>query len=261
MMKIVTRLFVEIRTVAAVLALAMSGGAWAQNRLELGLFGGVSYYMGDLNPSQQFKDPRPSFGVIGRYVLTDRMAVKGNVVLAGLEGHYPGSGDLYVGGSTTSADGSEATPDASYDFSRTIADAGAMFELNFMSYDHVFRKETRFTPYVTAGLAATCYKRYAGGNKAKPHFVLSLPFGFGAKYKVNEWLRLGLEWTLRKTFEDDLDVTTGTEGTIDPSDPYRNGHRALTHNNDWYSLCGMTLTFSMWPRKVKCSDGMRGFNR
>lgn len=257
------------RVVIAVMFLMQSTVILSQNRFELGLFGGTSYYMGDLNPSQQFKNSRPAFGLVGRYIFTDRIALKADAVVAGLKGSYPGSGDIYAAPYdkyhyvVTDEDGTQhtVTKDVEYSFEQNIVDLGAMIELNFMSYDHVFKKETRFTPYVTVGLAATAYKRYSNNEESKPHFVLSLPFGFGAKYKVNKWLRLSLAWTLRKTFTDDLDVTSSTQDNINPSDPYGFGTSKLTHNNDWYSLAGVTVTFSMWPRQVKCSDGMRRFNR
>lgn len=46
----------------------------AQDRLELGLFGGGSYYLGEMNPSQQFKKTRPAAGFFARYMANDRIA-------------------------------------------------------------------------------------------------------------------------------------------------------------------------------------------
>jgi len=222
-----------------------------QDKLELGLFLGASYYLGDVNPSQHFKDTRPAIGFIGRYAFSDRLAAKLNVTGARLEGEYPSGGDVYL-----NHDAKE------YEFERTILDLGLTGEFNFMSYDHMFFKnKSRFTPYLTLGLAATCYKSYEEESDGKQRIVLSLPFGIGAKYKINEWLRVGLEWTMRKTFCDDLDLVGDIRGTIDPSDPYGIGDHTWTHNNDWYSLAGVTVTISMWPRKLECNDGTRSFNK
>ena len=234
-----------------VIMVLISGMTYAQDKLELGLFLGGAYYMGELNPSQQFKKMRPSFGGVGRYVFTDRFAVKGNVVVTNLAGEYPWSGDKYV--NWENGDG--------YEFDRTILDIAVMGEFNFMSYDHLFQKQTRFTPYVALGIGTTCYKSYVEKEGGKQTFILSLPFGIGAKYKVNKWLRLGFEWTWRKTFVDDLDVMEVYEVKIDPNDPYKIGVHQKTHNNDWYSLCGVTVTLSMWPRKLECNDGLRDVNR
>lgn len=224
----------------------------AQDKLELGLFLGASYYMGELNASQQFRMTRPAAGVVGRYVFTDRIAVKANVTAVSIAGKYPWSGDVYLH--------SDAS-DNEYKFDRTFIDAAVMGEVNFLSYDHMFRKkQTRFTPYITVGVGAACYEQYTDKNDGETVFVLSLPFGFGVKYKANKWLRLGLEWTLHKTFADDLDYM-GETNSIDPSDPYGFNTTSATHNNDWYSCIGAIITLNMWPRALKCNDGVRNFEQ
>lgn len=234
-----------------ILMILIAERAYSQDKMELGLFLGGSYYMGDLNPSQQFKMMRPAFGGVGRYAFSDRLAAKGSIIVANLAGEYPVSGDKYV--RWENADG--------YEFDRIIVDVALMGEFNFMSYDHIFHKHTRFAPYITMGVGTICYKRYGEKEGGKQTFILSLPFGLGAKYKVNKWLRLGFEWTWRKTFVDDLDVVEINHAKIDPNDPYQIGEHRKTHNNDWTSMCGVTVTMSMWPRKLECNDGLRAVNR
>ncbi|WP_233248594.1 hypothetical protein, partial [Desulfonatronum sp. SC1] len=68
------------------------------------------------------------------------------------------------------------------------------------------------------------------------------------------WMKLGAEWTFRKTFTDDLDLI-GFNNPIDPSDPYRFNQNTLSHNNDWYSVVGLYMTFSIFSRRDKCHDG------
>lgn len=240
----------------------------AQDKLELGLFLGGAYYMGDLNPSQHFMKLRPSVGVLGRYAITDRLAAKLNITAARIAGEYPSGGNIYlhhegVTSSTVTPEGEVlTTTDGEYEFKRTLLDVGLTGEFNFMSYDHMFFKEkSKFTPYLTLGLAATCYKSYKEKSDGEQRFVLSLPFGIGAKYKINKWMRVGMEWTMRKTFCDDLDLVDGEVGKVDPSDPYGFNEKVMTHNNDWYSLIGLTVTFSMLPRKLECNDGTKNFNK
>lgn len=243
--------------------------ALSQDKLELGLFGGVSYYMGDLNPSQQFMKPRPAIGFVGRYAFSDRTAAKLNATVGGIAGEYPKQGDIYKnyhGVTRAVVDETGRTvnqKDSTYNFDRALLDIGLMAEFNFRSFDHQFMKDqSRFTPYITAGLAMTAYKRYDNSDDdGHLVFVLSLPFGAGVKYKATQWLRLGLEWTLRKTFVDDLDYVGNSDGKVDPNDPYGFDYHTSTHNNDWYSFCGVTVTISMWPRKLECNDGMKSFNR
>lgn len=220
--------------------------AKAQNRFEIGVFGGAGSYYGDLNPSTPFKNSHPALGGLVRYNMTDRIAFKGSAILTELSGEYPSEGVLFPNAS-----------DVSYAFSRTIVDLSAQMELNFMSYDHPFVTNTRFTPYLTYGVATTIYKRYGDemqNEENKTVFVLSLPFGVGAKYKLNSWIRVGAEWSFRKTFVDDLDYVGGS-GIVNPDDPYGFDEKALTHNNDWYSFAGITVTFSFSRRKTACNGG------
>lgn len=245
----------------------------AQDRLEMGFMGGVSYYLGDLNHTQHFKSPRPAAGFVARYMVNDRIAARANVFGGGIAGEYPGMGDKYpVIVPSTGADmsavrgsdfiGKSAKVDSEYDFSRVLVSVDLMGEFNFRSFDHVFNQgESRWAPYMTLGLGATFYKSYVDEPTGKTDFVLSLPFGLGIKYKLFKWLRVGLEWTMHKTFADDLDLVEPKANQINPNDPYGSKHHTVTHNNDWYSFCGITLTASMLPRKLSCNDGLRKFNK
>ncbi len=217
----------------------------AQDRLELGGYVGTSYYMGDLNPQQQFYQPSLAVGGLGRYVLTDRFAIKGTVGIAGIKGSYPNSKMRFPQG------------DAPYSFNRKMADATLQMEFNFASYDHAFVSSTNFTPYLTLGLGTTVYKRFpteVGKNSEQTVFILSLPFGIGAKYKINKWIRVGAEWSFRKTFVDDLDVV-GFNLPINPEDPYGFNNEGNIHNNDLYSVVSVHVTFSLLRRKTECKSG------
>jgi opacity protein-like surface antigen len=218
----------------------------AQDRLELGGFIGTSYYLGDLNPGGHFANPHLAIGAIGRYVVNDRWALKGAYTFGTISGGFPKEGLTYP---TTSND--------SYAFERKLNDLALMAEFNFLSYDHAFLSKTVFTPYITVGLATTMYSRFdidSPSSDGTTVFVLSLPFGAGMKYKLTNWVRVGVEWTLRKTFVDDLDYTGGIS-PVDPSDPYGFGQMQMSHNNDWYSFAGVTLTFNLVRRKTSCNSG------
>ncbi len=245
---------------ACIVALCVPQNTLSQDKLDIGLFGGASFYMGDLNMNKIFVYTRPAIGGIVRYNFTDRLAAKADAIVGWIAGEYPTKNhDLYIG-----------YPNE-YEFSRAIVDLSVTGEFNFRSYDHMFdKKHSRWTPYVTLGLGGTFYKRYTEDvvenledkekNKTKQVFILSLPFGIGAKFKVNDWLRLGVEWTFHKTFADDLDYVGREIGDIDTRDPYNFNVTTRWHNNDWYSFLGVMVTFSMWPRRLECNDGLRNFN-
>jgi hypothetical protein len=221
-------------------------GAGAQVKLEGGPYLGVSWYNGDLNPNRQFQSIQPAFGGIVRYSVNDRIAFRGGALLAGISGDYPQQ-SVYL----------PTSSDDAYHFNREVLDLTALLELNFFSFDHPTNKESVFTPYFSLGIGSVFYKRYTednGNHDEKPTFVLSLPFGAGVKWKVNDWVNVGAEWTLRKTFVDDLDVV-GQNNAVNGSNPLGFQNTALTHNNDWYSVVGVYATFNLYTGRDKCRDG------
>ncbi len=229
------------------LMLILFCNAKAQDRIELGLIGGVSYYIGDLNPNKQLYKPGPAFGGIARYILTDRLAVKGSAMIMNISGDYSANEVNYpnVGGG--------------YSFKRNLGDASLQMEFNFKSYDHPFIGTTVFTPYVTFGLGTTVYKRFSSeneNNSERTVFILSLPIGIGVKYKLNKWIRVGAEWSFRKTFVDDLDYRDRRYiPFVSSEDPYGFEGGTKIHNNDLYSFVGVMVTFSMFSRRTDCYSG------
>ena len=219
----------------------------AQDRVEVGGFLGTSYYLGDLNPGTQFRNPHLALGGIVRYVLTDRVVFKGTAMFGTISGEYPQK-KVKLNERNTNR----------YSFERSLLDVAAMVEYNFMSYDHRFISNTNFTPYLTFGIGTTIYNRYtidSGSGDGDPVFVLSLPFGAGVKYKLTDWIRIGAEWTFRKTSVDDLDVVPDGNSPVDPADPFGFGHTSSIHNNDWYSFAGVYVTFNLFRRKNECKSG------
>ena len=222
----------------------------AQDKVEMGGFLGTSYYLGDLNPQKQFYQPGISFGGVARYVLTDRYALKGTLGAARIKGSYPDNNVLLPEGNT------------SYSFSNMLVDGTVQMEFNFKSYDHPFISGSKFTPYLSLGLGTTVYKRISvetGNDTNQTVFILSLPFGIGAKYKINKWIRVGAEWSFRKTFVDDLDLEEQREHvpgtTPNPGDPYGFNNDGKIHNTDMYSIASVMVTFSLFRKKAQCNGG------
>src|SRR4030042_2240422 len=73
-------------TIILFLTVIHSGTAFALELPNLGLFPGTSYYLGDINPTRHFYHPSISLGVIYRYNLNTRYALKGNVYFVQLSG-------------------------------------------------------------------------------------------------------------------------------------------------------------------------------
>jgi len=211
----------------------------SQALIEGGPFLGISWYNGDLNPERLFYNIHPAFGGLVRYSINDRLGFKGSYTLGKISGEYPIKKVII-----------REEENLRYEFSRMVHDVAIMFEVNFFSFDHPHKKSTSFSPYLAFGAGTIFYKRFEE-NKEIPHFVLSLPFGIGVKWKLKKGLRVGAEWSMRKSFADDLDYT-GYNNPVNPSDPYGFNQWKAAHNNDWVSFVGAYVSVVMWNRRHKC---------
>jgi hypothetical protein len=251
-------------------------------RSELGLFGGVSYYVGDLNPSGHFVFSHPGFGLIYRYNISPRFALK-------INGFY---------GTLSASDAvSKANVERNLSFKSYISDISVQIELNFLKYitghDKYF-----ISPYIFTGISlfnfnpkaqyeGTWYALQPLGTEgqgttlpdAKPRYSLTnvaIPFGLGLKYSPAKFLCIGLEWGLRKTFTDYIDDVSTVYPDLDPAGTFaaENGaiavalsdrtiheegvvvnneglQRGNSKTKDWYSFAGLFIQF-----RIKSHNGL-----
>ena len=244
----------------------LSFGARAQS-YEAGIFGGCSYYLGDLNPGNQFNNIKPAFGLLVRYNLDTRWTFK-------LSGYH---------GEVKSNDVNESR---NLKFNSKITEISAQVELSFLPY-FTGSLRTYFTPYIFAGVSMFMFNPKADGVKlrdigtegqladfdGKKEYKLtnlSIPFGFGLKYSLTKKIGLGVEWGIRKTFTDYIDDVSTTyylDGhSIDP----RNINQALSDptfdhqpymergdptKNDWFAFAGITITYKFNLKgQARCLD-------
>jgi hypothetical protein len=124
------------------------------------------------------------------------------------------------------------------EFMRSIFSADVTGEINLFSYDHQFISSSVFSPYLAIGIGTMGYKKIMETDTVL-NFAFSMPMGVGVKYKISKRLRIGAEWTFYKLFVDDVDN-------------YSSIGNALTHNNDWFSVFKIYITFGFLRRKSEC---------
>src|SRR5450830_1552314 len=105
----------------AVLFLLPAGMKGQAYRMELGLLGGGSSYMGDANSTKPLMNEQATFGLLGRYNLNGSMALKANLLSGGVSGSTIGDANAYLNGEELQ-------------FNRRFVDAGIQFELGFYQY-------------------------------------------------------------------------------------------------------------------------------
>lgn len=200
---------------------------------ELGILGGVSYYNGDANSTRIFKENHLAYGGLLRAHVTDRFMIKINAIRGGASGDTHNFDDVLPHGQEAS-------------FEQKFWDIGLHFEHNFLKYGLSYwdREQKRHTPYVLIGPGLSIYKQWSGNQ-----LTFNLTFGVGYKFKINERMNLGVEWSMRKLFVDDFDVTTSKNVIL--RDPYHMG-RSWIKNNDYYTCAFIFLSVDLLKRKGAC---------
>lgn len=202
--------------------------SFGQGRTEYGIFLGTSYYNGDINHSKQFYSPSLGLGLLAKYNINRH-------IIIGLKGYY----GMLNGNDADFSQIENQTRNAS--FSTSVIDVSAIVEFNFMSYTSsgfIKKNNERFTPFAFLGIGGNYVFNSSGYTNP-----VSIPFGLGFKYNIFERVTLGLEWSFRKTFNDQIDGVINIQDTN--NDP-------TIHNDDWYSFFGVFVTYKIFKEAIDC---------
>ena len=204
-------------------------------KYEIGGMAGGSLYMGDANKTTLFKNLNTGAGVVFRYNANFRIAFKADLAWAKVSGNTVGLDNAFP-------DNAQAS------FNRNLFELGGQFEFNFFPYSDQFAylNTKRFTPYMLIGLGITF--DLGGGNT---FFSPNIPVGAGIKYKLKNRINVGGEFTFRKLFRDNLDVTDDSNRILD--NPYGIGG-SVFKNKDWYSLLMFSVTYDFGFRNCQCNN-------
>lgn len=244
---------------------------------EIGVLGGTSFYIGDISHSTIFSECGYSFGVIYRYNISPRWAVKANVIFAEIHASDAKSNNNY---------------ERNLSFRSPITEISAQMELNFFKLYNQ-KGYNRFSPYIFGGVALFSFNpqtEYNGtyydlqpfgtegqiiddGKKEYALCSFAVPFGIGFRFNIGRYISLGAEWGMRFTCTDYLDDvcsvyydngalrTYGGDMLANLADrsPEIGGeiHEAGTQRGnfkttDFYSFCGATLTFKIGNENKVC---------
>lgn len=201
-------------------------------RMEMGAAAGLNFSLNDAN-SKFYGDAGAAGGLLLRFLLNPRMAVKASATYAKLSGSTAGMNNFYP-----------AQPDVAgnqrldFKVDGAIYDISAIYELHFLPYGFVsgYQGFHRLVPYIQMGLGFT----YSDAGKAA---TVNIPVGVGVKYKIGPRLNLGLEWRMHFTPSDKLEGLEAPLGI--KSSAFR--------NKDHYSFTLLTLTYEISPRCPNCN--------
>lgn len=206
--------------------------SYSQRGGEIGVQGGGSYYLGDLNLYKHFYSPHFNVGGFVKYHLNSRYVLR--------------LGGVYTRLSANDADfNNDFQLLRDREFETSLVEVSAQFEIHFLPYLIGDVKRQSFTPYLQTGISAYI------ANSAQDVIGVAIPIGFGVKKNIKPQLVLGVEWTMRKTFSDYLDSVSGEDLSVyDPnygmpmSEATRHKQTGFSYNKDWYSLASVTLSYT-----------------
>ena len=235
--------------------------------LEVGPHVGLSYYMGDLNPTIPFAQAQLQYGGVVRYNYNNRWTFRFDYSRATVK-----ASDEVIGW----------RPDRGLNFTTKINDFSLVAEFNFLEY-YTGNPKKNVSPYIFGGFSVFQYTPFAeyGGTmvnlrdyatevtpadakwyetlfgRTKPIGV-SLPFGMGVKLSLSQHMAATVEWRMQKTFTDYLDdvgtvypeqpAKVDIDGTTynlsDPTETFHPGQqRGNSAFNDWFGMIRASLTW------------------
>lgn len=186
--------------------------------LEFGISAGLSGYAGDLDApelSRNLKNMKASGGVFVRNVLTNRLAVRGNLMI----------GKIIGDDALSSLDWQK---NRNLSFKSNIVEVAVLMELNLFKFGD---EGKRLTPYLAGGAAYFHHNPtadYLGqeiplqplgteGQGISDDYpdkyslnLFTVPLGGGLKFKLNDKITLQGELLSRITFNDYLDDVSGS---------------------------------------------------
>ncbi len=205
----------------------------AQRNSDFGVMAGVTSYMGDINPGRLLYSPRLAGGIFYRYNFHPRQAIRADIIHGGLRGS-----DLDFNNDFQRARGSG--------FEGNVSEFAVQYEFNFFPYS-TMGKLWNFSPYFAAGIGGTYVHvtSVVNPNTSLPSsaVVPMIPFSIGFKINIHKNIGLEAEYGFRKTFYDNFD---GLNDLVAPSD------YTWTHNNDWYTFTGVSVTWKIYSKLAGC---------
>lgn len=264
----------------------MSSSLQAQKRPidpygELGLVGGYSYYIGDINPTKHFNQRKKfAYGMFYRMNLTRRHALRLQYLRASVEGFDSDNEDPVL-------------VNRNLNFRSKIDEISLVLEINYHDFTYG-RNGYKVSPYLFGGLAyfnmnpeaeldgnyyeliplGTEGQGSADGPSAYKRGQISIPFGAGVKVVLTKRISLNFEWGMRKTFTDHLDDVSGVyadpdairdfsgnlgrelaDRSLTPLRPDGNNtgmQRGDPERNDWYVYSGITLAIRLGKDSNGC---------
>ena len=242
----------------------------AQNTADIGIWGGIGSYIGDVTNVDKASSLNPNVGLFFRYNYNSRVSLRTSAMF----GTIGASGQF---------------EEKSWKFDKFMTDLSVMGEFNFFRYI-MGSKRYNATPYLMGGVGVSLFNyTYEPSDpqfyqalyylnttqlnvlptdvrgeittaKDDPVIGLNIPVGFGFKFNVGSRVGVGIEAILRKYFNDKIDnlddprkyfTVTGTDAGGQPVGNWTS-YNDFLHNNDFTIHLGVHLTYRFYRGGKEC---------
>lgn len=196
--------------------------------LEPGIGLGLVSYSGDLKRGYSLSSASIGLELFQRLNLSKHISVKGGIKKGSIKGN-------------------EKILDAlskrrNYSFKSKVTEFSSKVEYNFLDYfDETGKKN--FTPYLFFGMGINMLKNIEKNNikvSGKNNLNLIFPFGLGFKYLYKNRFSLALEFEIKKTLTDEIDILENNDSLV------KNFQYGNPKSNDFYYFTGFTISYILY---------------
>jgi len=228
----------SVKLYRVILLLCVGVKAFAQSEnpylCELGLQGGIGYYVGDATP-HIFMNPREAYGLHFRYKFTKRWAIQAKF-----------SGQRVYGTNN------RVTPVSS--FENRLYNFDIIGEFNFFRFGSDKNYDDRikpYTPYIFLGIGTGINQQDSLWGKQNPQWSgIYIPFGIGFKWKFSDRWGLNIAWQHNIYFRDNIE---GVKGLDDPNG--LNGTNIMNMDLTGMLTVGVVVEFGQAKKPCRiCND-------
>lgn len=157
--------------------------------VELGLIGGMNYYVGDAN-GHLFMHPREAYGAHLRYKIDRRWSLQLKGYASRIAFKYPVADAGFIPSTTQ--------PQM---LTNKMISVDVCGEYNFFRYGLGSYGARPYTPYIFLGLGVSLYDDLSNYDNV----AMYMPFGFGFKWNFAKHCSIHIAWQNNLHFTDDLE--------------------------------------------------------
>jgi hypothetical protein len=205
---------------------------------ELGVFVGLSNFVGDVGRTNYIHPNKPALGILYKWNKSPRHSYRISYTQTNLRGN-----DLISKEASRYLRG--------YNFNNNVKELTLGLEFNFFDFN-LHKSERKVTPYLFSGISYFKYDELyidAGETfKEKNENSFAIPLNLGIKSNINPYIVLGLEIGARFTFTDNID------GSNPKNESFKTLRFGNINNNDVYLFSGLTLTYTFGETPCYCAE-------